>query len=393
MPVKETVRAIWWTLLVFALSGGTLAAQQHPSQSPAKVTRLKLEQFGWQPPLPPKPGEIDSLASQTITVDTQGRVLVGFTTRGSGEGLVVKRAQLGLLFHIVRLTGSEKADLTLQLATNNWLGNGVYVDDHDRIIARANDTLQMSLGIGGESDKSSWKVLAPCGAHCAIVQSVSRRTLHLYTWDANPPVAILSMNDPSNVTHCWEPGGFAADSITDHFAYFNYDPGIPPLPPPILYRWPLCDYEQRTALPITDGRVVRVLPITDSSFLLEDWARELLYRTDGKKKQSCSLRTLLKKHETGSLPGSAYVDWGAAVDGSGRRVAILADTERGGSLLFDITSRLTGQRIIPYDMETCEPLASIPISPVSHFLRIAMGPDGHRVAALVNDTVTIADLP
>lgn len=361
----------------------TAAARPRPILPPARVIRLKLEQFGWQRPLPPKPGEIDSLESQTITIDTGGRVLVGFTTRGPSEGLL-RRSHPGLVFHILRFTGGGQPDLSLELPTNNWLGNGVYVDSHDRIIARADDKVQLLTSSSSDSAQVHWETLAACPRLCQVLQSPSRRTFYLYTENADPPVTVLNVDDLAGIRHCSVPIGFSPRSITDDFAYFNYDHGNPPFPPPVMYRWPLCDYGQRVRLPIVVHGLVYA--ISDDSLLLGD----TIYSPDGKEKQSCSFLKVFNKHEGGG-PRDMAGNWG--ISEGGHRIAIIAETQRGGSLLFDITARLTAQRIIPYNMATCQPLASIPMSPPSYFLRIAMAPDGHRVAALMRDTLTISDVP
>lgn len=393
MRTDQFLRAFRCALLLLLLCVPVASARQHPIQTPppARIKQIKLEQFGWQPPVPPRPGELDSIESQGITIDTQDRVLVGFTTRATREGLAT-RSNPGLLFHVVRFTADGQSDLSLELPTNNWLGNGIYLDDRDRIIVRANDKLQMLVPTeSGDSDKGSWKVLAPCGPHCNIAQSHSRGTLRLdsfvHSWDSDLSVTILDLRDPSNVRQCSEPVGPPV-SITDGFAYSNYDRGPPPFPPPVMYRWPLCGFGQRAALPLTVHGLV--MAISDHSLLNVDFVGESIYDPSGIKERTCAFHKSVSKHEVGG-PRDIRGDW--AVNKTGSRIAVLADTLHGGSRRFDITPRLTAQRVIFFDMVTCEALASTPIYPYSYFIRMAMSPSGDRIATFVNDTVTIADLP
>jgi hypothetical protein len=388
--------------VIVVLIGGSVAARQSPPTAP-KITEIKLEAFGWQPPVPYHYGEGDGAPSQTVTIDSQGRVLASFTVRGPNEGLR-RRSHPGLRLRIIRFGPDGKTDLSLAVPTNNWMGNGVYLDDHDRIIARADDKLQMLVGGGNGSGQVKWKTLASCGPHCFILQSLTRRTVYLYTWDADPPVTVISMDDPSNVSSCQVPrmglvgfpqwatdAGLNPQSITDNFAYFNHDPGAPIGPikrQPVLYRWPLCDDSDLTKLAVVAPG--QVLAVNDDALLFGG----TVYGRDGKEKQSCSYRSLFGKHESGGLwlpPESR----GAVVDESGSRVLLRADTERGGSLFLDITPRLTAQRIVVYDMTRCRQVASVPLPPPYFYtvLHLAMSPDGHRVAALVKDTLTIADVP
>lgn len=306
------------------------------------------------------------------------------------------RARPGLSFRIVRFTTDGKPDLSLTLPTNNWNGNGVYLDDRDRIIARANDELQLLTSAPKSDDEEArWETLAPCGFRCQVFQSLSRRTFYIDTWDADPEVAILDAENPSSIRHCRlppfpeshsfadikrcpAPCGAPVQSITDDFAYFNLDTGFPG-EPPVLYRWPLCDFDRRTELPVR-GRF-QVLAISDDLFLLAGD----VYGADGKLNSKITAK--LARQESAGVQGIA------GISEHGGRVALTAGTWKGGHPALDIGGHMTAERIIIYGIVEGEELASIPIHPFHVELYPAMSPDGHRVAALTGDILTVADVP
>lgn len=375
-------------MLAFVLlsTGGTLRARRQATTE-LQVRHIKLENFGWQQPPRPRPGEVDSFPSQRVTIDSEGRVLVSFTVREPGEGLHT-RAEPGLLLRIVRFGADGNADLSLTLPTNNWLGNGIYLDQGDRLIARANDKLQMFAdNHGTRANGTEWRTLTPCGPHCEVLQSLSRRTLYVRRWGTGPPVTILDMEDPERPRTCEAPG-YTPQSITDDFSYFNYDPGNPPMPPPVLYRWPLCDYAQRTELPIP---LVRNAPgvwsIADDSLLLAGRSGGFaVYGPEGEVKRK--LPPIKRgKHEAAGVQGIE------GISQDGQLLVFTASTWKGGFAALDIGSHMTAERIIVYDVATGEPLATVPIRPLDFSLHPAISPDGHRVAALAKDTLTIVDVP
>jgi hypothetical protein len=385
----KIVRSVVATWAIVVLAQVVVAAPQGGSAG-AKVAEIKLEAFGWQPPVPPHPGrifwrggsiaginsEIDSLPSQKLTIDSKGRVLVSFTVRGPNEGLR-RRSKPGLRLRIVRFTTSGRVDLSLALPTDNWLGNGVYVDERDRIIVRADEKIQMLVGT---DDNPEWKVLAACGPHCMVWQSLTRRTLYLHYWDFSPPVTILDMTDQRQTRHCWLPRWAAPDSITDDFAYsyFSRDPGPPIGTNTVSYRWPLCEYSRRTKFPVAGPLM---LAISDDLFLLGRHE----YGSSGKLRHEISIR--LAKHEDSGVTSMG------GISENGHRLAFTVTTWKGGFAPLDIGSHLTAERVIVYDVAVGKELASIPIRPMNALLRPAISPDGHRVAALVKDKLTIADVP
>jgi len=379
MPNGRFLQKTVWTLAaLFLCSGQFSQGNLHADITP---TQIELESFGWQPPPPVHAREVDSVySSQKITIDHQGRVLVGFTVREPGDELR-KRSEPALSFRVVRLTKSDTPDLSLALPTNNWLGNGLYLDHSDHIVARANDQLQLNLNDSEDTRQEKWKYLTSCGRVCDVVQSPTRRTLYIRRWDAGPPVTIVRTENPSDVKDCPSAPGYSPRSITDNFAYFNDNPGIPPMPPPIFYRWPLCDYANRSRLPITT--LEPIYPFDDDSFFGFGSGDIVVYGADGVVKRK--IRMISAKHEGCGNP--------LRMSEKGDRVVVACATQRGGSRMLDISSHLVAQRVVVYDVATGELLASIAVPPLSLFPQLAISPDGHRIAVLVKDTVTVADIP
>jgi hypothetical protein len=376
--MRITIQIVAWTSVTLVLCGWLAQASQNET-SAAIVTDIKLEEFGWQQPLRERPGEIDSLSSQKVTIDSQGRVLASFTVRMVGEEFAT-RAKPRLSFRVVRFTADGKPDLSLTLPTNNWSGNGVYLDDRDQIIGRANDKVQILIAAPkSDNDQSGWKDLAPCGPHCEVFQSLDRRTLYLDTWDADPQIAILNTENPLDIKRCRSPRGVEPESVTDDLAYFNHDPGGPSKPRPVLYRWPLCDYTRKTELPVLGHSFV--LAVSDDLFLLG----HDLYGADGKLRIRIAAK--LTENEVAGVSGIE------GINENGERVALTATTWKGGHPALDIGAHLTAERVIIYDIVKGEQLASIPIHPLHFALHPAISPDGHRIAALASDTLTIADVP
>jgi len=141
----------------------------------AKVTKIKPEDYGWQPLPKEQRSEWGGTSSQLVSIDHRGRVLVGFTVR-ENYGLAT-REHPGFSFHILRFTSEGKVDLSLVLPTNNLVTNGLYLGPNDQIFARANDTLQWT----SEEDATS-KSVQIGGLSCHVrrtVISVSRQAVAL----------------------------------------------------------------------------------------------------------------------------------------------------------------------------------------------------------------------
>src|SRR5271165_2080050 len=156
----------------------------HAQAQTAKVLKLNLENYGWQPLPKEQRGEWGGTRSQLVSIDHQGRVLVGFTVRENYS--LATREQPGLSFHILRFTSDGKADLSLVLPTNSFFTNGLYLGPNDQIFARANGTLQwMSEEGDSRKEGADWRSLVPCPRNCNISQSPSRRTLTVSTYSKN----------------------------------------------------------------------------------------------------------------------------------------------------------------------------------------------------------------
>jgi len=363
-------------LLVILLVCQPSRAQQKVAVD-RKFTNVNLTRYGWQPSPTVHAPEVDSLTSERIAVDDQGRVLVGFTMREPHNGRDT-RLQPGLSFRIVRFGVNGEADLSLDLPTNNWLGNGVYLDEVGRIIARADDKLQMlTAPAEGLVEPSDWRTLAACTATCRVNQSPSRRTLYLHTWDANPPVSILDAANPSIATHCTVLP-YGTYFVADDFAYSNQLGGSPPGTAEVIYHSPLCDSAQRSEVPITSRSLPH--PLNDSLMLVKA-ARELLVV------RSLDGRTVV--HAKLSTREGAEVVWG---DDTGDRFAAAVTVWRGGSWLLDIGSHRTARRVAVYETATGRELITFPVTPRA-LIDVAMSPDGHRIAVLANEILTIADVP
>ena len=363
-----------------------------------KTTTLNLRGCGWEAPDPIHPGEIDPAARRSIVIDHERRVLVGFVIR-ERSGLVT-RDRPALTFRIVRFSPDGRSDLSLSLPTNGWRTNSVYLSATDQIIARANDTLQW---LEPDADpthaaKDFWRVIAPCGLRCRVTQSPSRRTLLLDTWDVDPPLTLIDTAQLAAARGCAR-GGYPINSITDQLAYstlqsradvYDYFSHKTPVAGAHIYRWPLCDYEHRVAMP---WRIQgRYTVLNDELFIanvdakaIRDIGRDLeVISSDGQVK----FRQLLAKHEY----------WGnffAPIRSSerGDRIAVDIMTVRGGNKKLDISSHMTARRIAVFDIEAGKELASVSVNPNHRYrFEFDLSPDGRRLAILEDDTVKVVDI-
>lgn len=346
------------------------------------VIQFKLEEYGWQPPPKQQRGEWPGEWSRLVSIDHKGRVLVGFTAR-ENYGLAT-REHPGLSFHILRFTAEGKVDLSLILPTNSWFTNGFYVGPDDRIFARANDVLQLEMENGQTNNSpAAWRPLAPCPKTCYISQSSSRRTLVLREFEGPDrytyTVLDASSFPPRLVQRCpWI--GFYGELVTDRFAYQSTD-GIST----DARRWPLCDQEHETELPL-DMRNGMISPLSDEALLLlgtgKDGSRRGidLVSPDGQ----------LRFHR--EMPKHDFVGGPVRSDERGDRFVFIVETWRGGSRLLDISGSRVARRVVVYS-ETGHQLSTVSVNPVYHRdFDFAMSPDGHRLAILDQGVVTVADL-
>ncbi len=369
--------SVFWVPVLIVLWYGEPAPAQSRTESAVVVD---LHSYGWEGP---NGREINS---PSLAIDHQGRVLVSFTVR-ERKGLVT-RSEPSLDFRIVRFLPDGKVDLSLLLATNEAGRTGIYLSDTDQIIARANESLQLLHTDEGSPQGGAWKILAPCALHCYVEQSVTRRTLHLYTIGADPASTLIRLSQQPLLKPCGKAEKLIGandekvqnypQSITDEFAYFSLDGGA--------YRWPLCDYEHRAVLPVPIRG--RWIALSDKLFVLNTLSREdnwglAVISSDGHPK----FRPDLAKHE------SVVASQPIRSSEQGDRVAVDIATLGAGKRRLDISAHATARRIAVYDIEAGKEVASIPAS-VKHRYRLEfdLSPDGHRFAILEDGTLKVVSL-
>lgn len=369
---------LWCTWVVVA----TIICPHYLDAQAANVPVLRLVDYGWEPPDPHR----HSADRPSIAVDHENRVVVGFTVQ-ERSGLVT-RAKPSLDFRVVRFLPDGTPDLSLTLPTNAAGRTGIYLSDNDRIIARANDSIQLLEKSKTDSKERVWKTLAPCAVRCLVEQSNSRHTLLLYTAEADP-VTIIRLSDEPVMKQCGkEPRLISSaedkiqnypQAITDEFAYFS---GSFSVHERFTYRWPLCEYQHRSEM--TPPLLGRATVLSDQLFIAESGKGLEIRSSDGRVK----FRPPIEKHET------ADTLW-VPIRSSERadRIAVDVTTLRGGNRTLDISSHVTARRIAVYDIEAGKEVASIPVNPKHQYrYEFDLSPDGHRLAILEDDTVKVVDL-
>lgn len=378
-----------FTMLLFGACSSVYAQSQS-----AKVSKLNLEDYGWQTVPKQQPGEWGGTRSQQVSIDHQGRVWVGFTARENYS--LATREKPGLSYHILRFTSDGKMDLSIVLPTSSFFTNGLYLGPNDQIFARANGTLQwMSEDGGTHKEDEDWRSLVPCPKNCDISQSPSRRTLAISTYskemsdreyDRGIRASTLldaSSNPPRVVQDCPHPGG----TVTDKFSYQSSDNISTD-----VRRWPLCDQEHGTELPL-DMREGSVSALNDEALLLLGTGKDQrgidLVNPNGR---------VRFHHE---MPKHDVVTDEVRSDERGDVFAITVQTWRGGLPALDIGGKVVAFRVEVYS-ETGQQLATVPlypqlanVSPNSYYYRrfgFAISPDGHRLAILDEGVVTVVDI-
>jgi hypothetical protein len=360
----------------------------------AKVVKFELEDYGWQPLPKEQLGEWVGERSQLVSIDHQGRVLVGFATRENHS--LASREHPGLSFHILRFTSEGKVDLSLVLPTNNLFTNGFYLGPSDQIFARANDAFQwMPEEDGTRKEDPTWQLLGPCPRNCHISQSSSRRTLtvsgnlkEMADRDYGNGTRTNTLLDASSfpprlVQNCSHSGG----TITDKFSYQSSDNiGTD------VRRWPLCDLEHGTELPLhMRGGLVSAL--SDEALLLLGTGKDRrgidLVRPNGQTR----FHHEMQKHDV--------VTDEVRSDERGDRFAFTVRTWRGGASALDIGGKVVAFRVVVYS-EAGQELAAVSlnphlanVSPNPYYYRrfdFSMSPDGHRLAILDEGTLTVLDV-
>jgi hypothetical protein len=356
----------------------------HAQSKTAKVLRFNLENYAWQPLPKEQRGEPGGTRRKLVSIDHQGRVLIGFTVRDKYS--LAAREEPGLSFHILRFTSDGEVDLSLVLPTNSLFTNGFYLGPNDQIFARANDALQWMSEEGGTR---KWHPLVPCPRNCNISQSPSRRTLTVSTHskefsdrDYDRGVRTNTMLDASStpphlVQDCPHSG-----VITDKFSYKSSDNISTD-----VRRWPLCDGVHDVELPL-DMRGGFVTPLNDEALLLLGTPKEgrgvELVAPDGQVR----FREEMPKHDVvWSWP---YL---ASSDERGDRFAFIVQTWRGGSRALDIGGKMVARRLVVYS-ETGQEIASIPVSTINYSrdFDFSISPDGRRLAILDEGVAVIVDM-
>lgn len=362
---------------------------------PANLSRLRLEDFGWQPlPMPQRGSEFPGSRSKLVSIDHKGRVLVGFTVR-ENFGLAT-REHPGLSFHILRFTSQGKVDLSLVLPTKDYFTSGLYLGQKDQIIARANDALQvMSEANDARERGAASRPLIPCSMNCWIYQSPSHRTIivseskdssgHGSVWHTNDSTYTLvdTSSEPYVLRTCTKMA-FYGEKITDRFAYwFGTEGGEH-----FARRFPFCDVDHPEELSVRQVGIA--FPLNDDSILslgheFKNSAGEVeVVGSDGHIK----FRHELPKHDTPSYYAGAW----ATPDEHGDRFAFIVETWRGGSRALDISGKRVARRVAVYS-EAGEELVSLPVSMSYHRdFDFSLSPDGHRLAVLDEGVLTILQI-
>jgi hypothetical protein len=364
-----------------------VASCANAQSPPAKVLRIKLENYGWQRLHEEQPNEWVGTRSRLVSIDHKGRVLVGFTARE--DQTLASREHPGLSFHLLRLTAEGNIDISLVLPTDNWFTNGFYLSSDDHIYVRVNNALQFLSEEPDTHNKGAvWKILTSCSMDCWISQSPSRQTLIVRELQGPGHYAYLVLDVSSSVPRVTQSCPWIASDawrITDKYAYDSTD-GISV----DARRWPLCDKEHDKELPL-DMRNGAIYPLSDDVLLLLGTGKERrgveLVSADGQEK----LRQAMPKHDI-------VINEPARSDECGDRFAFTVETWLGGSHALDISGKRVARRVVAYS-DNGQQLATIPVNPVYNPLRyqrdfdFALSPDGHRLAVLDGGLLTLADLP
>jgi hypothetical protein len=360
-----------------------------------RVARFNLDDFGWQPPPRPQRGsEFPGSHSKVVAIDHNDRVFVGFTTRENYT--LATREKPGLSFHIFRITAEGKTDLSPVLPTKDYFTNGLYLSQNDQIIARANEALQVMSDAPEAHERSiESRPLMPCSMNCWISQSPSHGTMIVSeskdslgrssVWPTeNSTYALVDTSSVVHILQTCTKMAFYGEKITDRFAYWFGTEGSEHF----ARRFPFCDVTHSQELPL--GRVGIVFPFNDDAFLSlglesKDTRGVIeLVGVDG----SVKFRRELPKHDSPSYNAGAW----ATSDERGDRFAFIVETWHGGSRIFDISGKRVARRIVVYN-EAGQELASVEVSNAYHRdFDFSLSPDGHRLAILDENILTVVDL-
>jgi hypothetical protein len=375
------IAAAVFTLPVTNAEGQSVQDTRGQVPSSAAFT-LNVRTYGWEP------SDRRRVSVPLLAVDHEGRLLLAFTVRE--RSALVTRESPSLDLRILRFSRKGDIDLSLSVPTHEASRSGIYLSDADRIVARANDKLQL-LTVDHDSSQIEWTLIAPCGMQCNVVQSQTRRTMLVYTEAADPMTLIRFSGMPAS-KGCGKVVASGEDtiqnypeSISDRYAYSH---SAEPETGVFAYQWPLCHYENRVEMPVRIGG--RWIVLTDELFAVNSFSNRAhrwdfeVVSADGQVK----FRPTILKHES---VGTLMTPVRSNEDGS--RIAVDILTLRGGSRALDMASHVTARRIAVYDVDERKELASIPVNPRHRYgLAFDLSPDGHRLVILEDEKLTVIDI-
>jgi hypothetical protein len=364
--------AIFWA----ACGGQALSA---PDEAVVRRTEIDLRKYGWVAPPPIRPKESAGATRwDLLAFDHKGRVILGFPTV-AGSGLVT-RERPALDFHVLRLDNTGRDDLSQLVPTNNWRLHNIFVTSSDQIVVRANDKLQLLVSSSHEDSgvRGDWKVVSDCGRGCDIFQSASRRTLlALPDWRDRSKVVVLRSDSRSPIQCNMQ--RLAVQSISDNFAFYLGKPWHL-IETKGLFRWSLCSLDKGGTVVESELRG-RVTALSEGALVVN--ASDYFAVIDAEAHTRFA-RKLQKREVTGIE---------VRPDETGNRFALAITKYKGAVAALDIGGHPGARRVVVYDSETGEEKASLNVDPITRYqFDFALSPDGHRVAVLVDNVLTVADV-
>lgn len=366
----------WWiTLVVVGVACGNQAFSAS-GQTAGQRIQIDLRKYGWVPPPSIRLKESAGAARwDLLAFDHEGRVILGFPMMAR-SGLV-SRQRPALDFRVLRIGSTGRDDLSLVVPTNNWRLHNIFVTSTDQIIVRANDKLQL-LALSSFEDSGvtgEWKAVSDCGRGCDIFQSASRRTLVRTEWrDREEIVEVLHDSGPP--IQCTR---LAVQSISDDFAFYLGKPWFADTTHG-LFRSPLCSHESRSTVVESELRG-RVKALSEGALVVNG---SNYFAVIDPEAHTRFARKLQKREVTGIE---------VRPDESGSRFALAITKYKGAVAALDIGGHPVARRVVVYDSVTGEEKDSVNVDPIARYqFDFALSPDGHRVAVLVDNVLTVADV-
>jgi hypothetical protein len=369
----------WITAVLLACFGCFNPAIGAYGQTPTHRIDIDLQKYGWTP-LPPFQRGVGYFVASPLrhhlAFDHQGRIVIGLTTVGRPRAAASDQPVLN--FNVFRLDNTGHQDLSFVLPTNDWRGNLILVTDIDQIIIRANDQLKiMASDPAASSGTMQIQTAIECVSGCSIFQSSSRRTILLLThYSSHQEKVVLIKSGTAPLTSIYSPSEtFAADSITDSYGYVLGKLGR--TRKETLYRWPLTDHTEPLA--VEAALQGYGTAINDSEVVVSGWKDFGAIDTGG---QLRFKKRLAKLEETSDFLRSSE---------DGERFALAVFTYKGNSK-HGWDSHLAAQRVVVYDSKTGDELATVDAQTTRYQFDFSLSPDGHHVAILADNVLTLADI-